>query len=230
MRLTALKPSARLLAVTTLLCAVAVPVHAQTAVAARAGTTGFGGEFAISLSEQFGLRAALAGGSVTRNTTESGVRYEGKWNFGTGMALADFHPGGGRFRLSVGLAYNDNRFEGVARGTSGTIEINGRDYAIADIGTVNGDLSFKKTTPYFGVGWGTAARSAGSGVFFSADLGVMIGADARVSLRANCSAAFTPAQCAQLQNDLRAEEDDFRSDSGLSNVYPVLSFGIGYRF
>jgi opacity protein-like surface antigen len=230
MRLPAFKPATRLLAIAALLCAAGLPAQAQTAIAARAGTTGFGGEFAVSLTEQFGLRAALAGGSVTRNTTESGVRYEGKWKFGTGMALADFHPGGGRFRLSVGLAYNDNRFEGEARGTSGTIEINGRDYAIADIGTVNGDLSFKKTTPYFGVGWGTAARSAGTGLFFSADLGVMLGADARVRLRANCSPAFSPAQCAQLDSDLRAEEDDFLSDSGLKNVYPVLSFGIGYRF
>lgn len=230
MRLTAHSPRTALLAVAAVLCAAALPAQAQTAIAARAGTTGFGGEFAISLTDQFGLRAALAGGSVTRNTTESGVRYEGQWKFGTGMALADFHPGGGRFRLSVGLAYNDNRFEGEARGTSGTIEINGRDYAISEIGRVNGELSFKKTSPYFGVGWGTAARSAGTGLFFSADLGVMLGADARVNLRANCPASFSPAQCTQLQNDLRAEEDDFRSDSSFKNVYPVLSFGIGYRF
>lgn len=230
MRTIAIVHTSALLAIGAMLGAASAPAAAQTAIAARAGTTGFGGEFAISLTDQIGLRAALAGGSITRNTTESGVRYEGKWNFGTGMALADFHPGGGRFRLSVGLAYNDNHFDGEARGTSGTIEINGRDYAIADIGRVNGELSFKKTSPYFGVGWGTAARSAGTGLFFSADLGVMLGADARVSLRANCPAAFSPAQCTQLQNDLRAEEDDFRSDSSFKNVYPVLSFGIGYRF
>lgn len=212
------------------LLAAAGGAGAQTAIAARAGTTGFGGELAVSLTDQFGLRASLAGGSVTRNITESGVRYEGRWKFGTTMALADFHPGGGRFRLSAGFAYNDNRFEGNARGSSGTVDINGRTYNIADIGSLDGTLSYKKAVPYFGVGWGTAAKSAGSGLFFSADLGVLIGADPRISLRANCSAAFTPQQCNQLQADLRAEENDFRDNVGFESVYPVLSFGLGYRF
>jgi hypothetical protein len=223
-------PRAHPLILAAALLAAAGSAGAQTAIAARAGTTGFGGELAVSLTDQFGLRAALAGGSVTRNLTESGVRYEGRWKFGTTMALADFHPGGGRFRLSAGFAYNDNRFEGNARSSAGTVDINGRPYNISDIGSLDGTLSFKKAVPYFGVGWGTAAKSAGSGLFFSADLGVMIGADPRISLRANCSGAFTPQQCAQLQADLRAEENDFRDSVGFESVYPVLSFGLGYRF
>lgn len=226
---TRMRPLAAGIAIAVAAVLSAGAAQAQTSIAARAGTTGFGGEIGFSLNDQFGLRGALHGGSVSRDVTESGVRYEGKWKFGTGMALADFHPGGGSFRLSLGVGYNDNRFEGTARGTSGTIEINGRTYDIAQIGVVNGDVSWKKTNPYFGVGWGTAAKSAGAGLHFSADLGVLF-ADPRISLRANCPASFTQAQCSQLQADLRAEEDSFRDGFGFRSVYPVLSFGIGYRF
>ncbi len=199
------------------------------AIAARAGSTGFGGDLGFSVTDAFGLRGTLYGGSVSRNLTESGVRYESQLRFGTAMALADFHPGRGRFRLSTGLAYNNNRFDLVARGTSGTIEINDRTYNISEVGTVNGRLRFNRTNPYIGLGWGTAARSAGPGLFFSADIGILF-VDPTVTLSANCSPAFSAAQCAQLQADLRAEEQEFEDETFFRRRYPVLSFGIGYRF
>ncbi len=203
---------------------------AQTAAALRAGTTGFGGDIAYALSDNLGLRGHLGTGSVSRTLTDDNVDYEGRWKFGTTMALVDFFPGGGRFRLSLGAAYNGNKFEGTARGTSGTVDINGRSYNLSDIGTLTGNVSFRKFSPYFGVGWGTAAKSAGTGLFFSADLGVILAASPRASLRANCGAAFTAAQCNQLQADLRAEENDFRDSVDTRSAYPVLSFGVGYRF
>jgi hypothetical protein len=52
----------------------------------------------------------------------------------------------------------------------------------------------------------------------------------RVRLNANCPAAFSTAQCNQLQNDLREEELQFKDSWGYHSWYPVLSFGIGYRW
>jgi hypothetical protein len=199
------------------------------AVAARGGTTGFGGDLGFSVTDHLGVRGTLTGGSITRNTTESDVHYEGKLRFRTAMALLDFFPAGGRFRLSTGIAYNGNRLDLTARGDSGTIEINDRTYNISDVGVLTGKLRFNKANPYFGVGWGNAAKSGGPGVFFSADLGILL-VDPTVTLSANCGPALTPAQCAQLQSDLRAEEQQFKDDYGYRSWYPVLSFGIGYRF
>jgi hypothetical protein len=207
-------------------------VFAQ-AIAARAGTTGFGGDFSFPVSDRFGLRANLMGGSISDATTESGVRYDSKLRFNTAMGLLDFFPGAGRFRLSAGVAYNNNRLDLRARGSSssssGTIEINDRDYNITDIGPVTGKLRFNKANPYFGVGWGNASRHLGAGLFFSADLGVMI-VNPTVRLDANCPSTFTPAQCSQLQSDLREEELQFEDSWGFRSWYPVLSFGIGYRW
>lgn len=204
--------------------------QAQWAGAVRGGTTGFGADLAYSLNPQVGLRGAWYGGSISRDVTESNVRYDGEWKFGTGLLLADFHPGGGAFRLSAGLGYNNNRMNLTASGTSGTVEVNGRTYNISDIGSLTGTLRFNRSNPYFGVGWGSAARGAhGEGLFFSADIGALF-AKPTVRLSANCSPAFTSQQCAQLNADLRAEEQSFEDSTGFRTWYPVLSFGIGYRF
>jgi hypothetical protein len=206
-------------------------VASAQAIAARAGTTGFGGDFSFPISDTFGLRANLTGGSISHATTESGVRYDSKMRFNTAMGLVDFFPAAGRFRLSAGIAYNNNRLDLNARASNstGTIEINDTDYNINDIGPVTGQLRFNKANPYFGVGWGNGSRNLGAGLFFSADLGIMI-VNPTVTLNANCPATFTPAQCTQLQNDLSSEEQQFKDNWGYHSWYPVLSFGIGYRW
>lgn len=210
--------------------ALAGVASAQWAGAIRGGSTGFGADLGYSINPQIGLRGAWHGGSVSRGVTESGVRYDGTWDFGTGLALVDFHPGRGGFRLSAGAGYNNNTLDLTARGTSGTIEINGRIYNISDVGTVRGSLRFNRTNPYFGVGWGSSSKAAhGEGLFFSADLGALF-VKPRVSLTATCNPAFPAAQCAQFQADLRAEAESFEDSTGFRSWYPVLSFGIGYRF
>jgi hypothetical protein len=215
---------------TAIAAGAAVPAAAQVSLAARGGSTGFGADLGFSLNPQVGLRGAWHGGSISNDVEESGVRYDGKWDFGTGLALMDFHPGSGAFRLTFGVGYNNNKLDLTARGTSGTVNINGRTYNIADIGTVSGNLRFNRSNPYFGIGWGSASKAThGEGLFFSADIGALF-VKPTVTLTANCAPTFTSAQCAQLQADLRAEETDFRDSSGFRNIYPVLSFGIGYRF
>ncbi len=200
-------------------------------IAARAGTTGFGADFSIPVTDRFGLRLNYTGGSVSHATTESGVRYDSKMRFETAMGLIDFFPGGGRFRLSTGIAYNNNRLELNARASSasGTIDINDTTYRVSDIGPVTGQLRFNKANPYFGVGWGNGSRNLGAGLYFSADLGILI-VNPTVHLNANCPASFTPAQCARLSTDLRSEETQFKDDWGYHSWYPVLSFGLGYRW
>lgn len=214
-----------------LLAAGCGAASAQSAAALRAGTTGLGAEFTFALTDGIGLRAGYHGGSVNHGATASDIRYEGKWKFGTGIALLDFHPGAGSFRLSLGLAYNGNRFDGRSRGDSGSVKLGGTRYDLVDLGHIDGALRFRRISPYVGIGWGrVAGRAAAKGLFFSADLGAIIGIDPRVRLRADCVPAITAAQCDALQASLRDEEESVREDLPLHNLYPVLSIGIGYRF
>lgn len=200
------------------------------AVALRGGSTGFGAEYGFGLNERYDARIAYFGGSVSRSFTDSGVHYDSRMRFNTGLFLADFHPTSGSFRISAGLAYNGNKFDLTANGNgSGTVELNGTNYSISQVGPITGKLTFNKINPYFGVGWGNAAKSNGTGIFFSADLGGML-VNGDVKLNAACPGSMSAPQCAQFQSDLQAEQQQANDSLSFRKVYPVLSFGIGYRF
>lgn len=194
----------------------------------RIGTPGIGLEIESLVTERFGIRGLLNGGSLSHDYDESGIRYDGKFRFGTGFLLADWHPYATGFRLSGGLAYNNQRFAGSARPGGGTININGTNYSAAQVGSLDGRVRFSRASPYVGVGWGLAPR-AGSRLYFSADLGVMYQRPS-ASLTGSCGPALPASVCAQLQNDIRAEEGEFREAADDLRFYPVISVGFGLRF
>lgn len=214
-------------ALAALLLIAAAPAAAQTIVA-KGGTTGVGAELAFPLADRFAVRVWANGGSLSRDLTESGIRYDARLRFGTAFALADLHPFAGGFRIAAGVAYNDNRFDFTGRGDGGTIEINGVPYSSADVGTLDGRVRFDKTSPYLGIGWGSAPRGA-AGFGAAIDLGVMF-QKTRASLTGTCGPTLPAPACSQLQNDLRAEEVQFRAAVDDFKAYPVLSLGLSYRF
>jgi hypothetical protein len=214
-------------ALAALLISAATPAAAQT-IAVKGGTTGLGAEFGWPLADRFAARLWANGGSLSRDQTESGIRYDAKLKFGTVFALADLHPFAGGFRISAGVAYNDNRFDFTGRGDGSTIEINGVPYNSADVGTLDGRVRFDKTSPYLGIGWGSAPRGA-AGFGASIDLGVMF-QKPRASLTGTCGPSLPAPTCTQLQNDLRAEEAQFRDAVDDFKAYPVVSVGLSYRF
>lgn len=199
-----------------------------TGAGLRIGTPGVGLEVEGLVTERFGIRGLVNGGSVSYDYDESGIRYDGKFRFGTGFVLADWHPYATGFRLSGGLAYNNQRFEGTARPGGGTVNINGTNYSAAQVGQLDGRVNFSKASPYLGVGWGLAPR-AGSRIYFSADLGVMYQRPS-ATLTGTCGAALPASVCAQLQSDIRAEEAEFREAADDLRFYPVISVGFGVRF
>lgn len=193
----------------------------------RIGTPGIGLEVESQLTERFGIRL-INGGSVSYGYDESGIRYDDRFRFSTGFLLADWHPYATGFRLSGGLAYNNQRFAGTARPNGGTININGTNYSAVQVGQLDGRVNFSKASPYLGVGWGLTPR-AGSRLYFSADLGVMYQRPS-ASLTGTCGAALPASVCAQLQGDIRAEETEFREAADDLRFYPVISVGFGLRF
>ena len=191
----------------------------------RLDTPGIGLELEPLVTERFGIRGLVTGGSVLNDWDESGTRYDGKSGFGTGFLLADWHPYATGFRLSGGLAYSNQRFAGAARHGAGTINGSRTPYSSARVGSLDGSLTFSRASPYLGVGWGLTPR-AGSRLYFSADLGVMYQRPS-VMLMSNCGPAMPASLCAQ---DIRAEEAEFRDAEDHQRLYPVISVGFGLRF
>jgi hypothetical protein len=190
----------------------------------RLDTPGIGLELEPLVTDRFGIRGLVTGGSVLHEWDESGTRYDGKSPFGTGFLLADWHPYATGFRLSGGLAYYNQRLAGAARLGAGTIN-GGTPYSSAQVGSLDGRLTFSRASPYLGVGWGLTPRT-GSRLYFSADLGVMYQRPS-VMLMSNCGPTMPASLCA---HDIRHEEAEFRDAEDHARLYPVISVGFGLRF
>ena len=185
----------------------------------KAGTLGFGVEGTFGLSENLNLRTGINDYSYSQDETEGGIRYDGKLELSTIALLLDWHPFAGTFRLSAGLMNNKNALRLSATPTANQT-IGGTSYTPADIGTLSGDVTFKSTAPYAGIGWGNAARRGRFGGVF--EIGAMFQGKPKVSLRASGGLVS--------QADLNAEAQEAQTDLDDFKIYPVISLGLSYRF
>jgi hypothetical protein len=211
----------------SLLALAATSAYGQ-AVAVKAGTDGIGLEFELGVSDHFGARLQLDGGSFSHHLNRTSVDYDARLKFSNALALVDWHPLGGAWRLSTGLVYNNNKFDLAGTATGGSFTINGNTYPAASVGSLQGTLDFTKLNPYLGLGWGISPR--GHGLFGSVDLGVQYQPN-HVSLSATCGAAIlgTPA-CTQLASDVAAEQATLQNETHNLRYWPVLQVGLGWRF
>jgi len=163
----------------------------------------------------FGLRSGLDARSLVKPWSDAG----GTGLAYSGLVLADWRPLAGGFRVTGGFAYNNpglDAFNSVTRSGAGI----GIDVPAAGTSSVRSLTA--RSNPYLGLGWGFAP-TARSGLYFSADVGVMY----QRSGGGSCSIALPPTLCAQLQNDQRPDDDARQGDARLA---PVLNLGIGLRF
>jgi hypothetical protein len=187
----------------------------------KPSTPGIGLEISSSALEMFGPRIWSA---VLRDDAEEAViRYEAAPRVGTGLLLADWHLGGTGFRVSGGLAYNQQRADAFGR-TGGLIGIGGRDPTTM-LGTFDGRMRYAKPSPYLGLGWGIAP-SRKSGLYFSADVGLLYQRPNAVPL-SGCPALSSA--CGMLSADGR-DESEIRSVVEDFRFFPVVTFGVGLRF
>lgn len=205
----------------------ASPSLADTSLGLRAGTLGGGIEVAHAFTETLGFRISANGLKYDTSDTHDDVEYDAKLKLATGQLLFDWFPFSNNFRFSLGGLYNANKLTLDGKPSGGTYTINGNTYNASDVGSLNGKVDFKKFAPYVGLGYG---RPVGKGLVFTADLGVMFQGSPNSTLTATCGATATPPQCAQLQNDVAAQEAELDDDVEKYKFYPVLSIGLAYVF
>jgi hypothetical protein len=217
-----------------LLCAPAAALSAQTrtiahhsadaSIGVRFGTLGVGGEVAKLVTSHLGLRVGANFLNYSTSRTESDISFDAKLKMKGMSALVDLFPGSrGSFHLTGGIMTNPVEITatGVPSGT-GTYEINGTTYTAAQVGTLTGSGKWPKTSPYAGFGFGTPAASKG-GLKFVFDLGAVI-SKPTITLSAS-------NQDPTLQANVAAQQAKTQKDvEKYAKVYPVLSFGLVYRF
>ena len=207
-------------------------VHAQVklAVTADIGTTGAGLHVVVPMETYLNGRF--------------GMNYF-KHDFDKRSGLVDYHLDGklqtfdllfdwylrpqSTFRLTGGIMYNSTRFNATGKpGVGGSFTFNGNTYATTDIGTLEGDVSFRRAAPYLGIGWGNAL-SPNKRWNFSADLGAFYQGKATVNLIPRGCATST-AVCGKLAQDVAVEELRLTEEASDYKVYPVLRASVSYRF
>lgn len=204
--------------------------QAQVALTASAGTTGLGLHLSTPIQQNLNARFGVNGFNHSFSGNTSDVDYDFKLKVNTFDALLDFYPGASDFRLTAGLAYNNNKVD--AHGVSnnqGTYTINGQTYNAANLGSLDGKVEFRKIAPYLGIGYGNAL-AVQKGWSFSTDLGVYFQGSPSTSLRnSNCTLP-TAAQCTLLATNVDAENARLTDKVKDYKYYPVLRVGVSYRF
>ncbi len=198
----------------------ATDAPSRFALGVKAGTLGAGFEGTFGISERFNVRAGINNYSRKFEDTESDIRYDATLDLKNAGVFLDWHPFAGTFRLSAGLINNRNGIHLSATPTANQ-QIGSTTYTPAQIGTLTGDVTFKKNAPYLGIGWGNAVNK-GSPFGFNFELGVAKQGSPKVKLTSSNSTVS--------QSDLDSEARSAETDLGDFKSYPVISLGLSYRF
>ena len=209
--------------------AIAVTGSASAAgIGVRAGTTGVGADIGWNLAPTLSARIGyswLDNYTVDVDTTD--VNYSGKLKISSVSGLLDWSPLG-PFRITAGIVGANNKVDVTGVPTGGTFTINGITYAASDVGSLTGTVKpGKKTAPYLGIGYGNVA---GAGVNFYFDIGVIFQGSPKSTLTATCGPAVPAGQCAQLQNDVAAEQQSLNDKMSKYKYFPVANIGITIGF
>ncbi len=203
------------------------------AVALRLGTTGIGLDYDFALGEHFSARVGYSGFQYDHSVDTSDVDYSGKFKLSMANAVLDWYVFNGGFRLSAGMVGNGTKLDVTGKpNANGSYTINNNVYSSGDVASLNGQLKFgNSVSPYVGLGWGKSVGTQ-QHLHFLVDLGAIYGGTPNVTLTAECGSGAPPgsALCTQLQSDVLAEKTKLQDDVTLVKWYPVLDFGLAYRF
>ncbi len=193
-------------------------------LAAKVGTLGVSAEASIPVVPS-SLNLRITGNYLDWSHDEvvDDIDFDLEVDFSSLGLLADWHPFKNGFRLSGGVLTGDNTI-GLDAVLDDEITIGDTKYSPEALGTLSGDLDFDDVSPYLGLGFGNAASGEGRWSF-AFDAGILF-QNYDVSLSATGPATRLPGFAA----DLAAEEQEIEDDLDNYEIYPVLSFGMGYRF
>ena len=192
---------------------------------AGVGTLGINVGYKYGVSESLGIRVGANTFRYGDKLKDGAIEYKGDLKLNSVEVLADWHPFRNGFALSGGFLVNDNRFEGSAGpDASGTLTINGEEYAGANArADVKGRLG-QGVTPYVGLGF-TLNPAAVKGLRFNAGLGVVFQQpDAKLRL------SGVVDDTGRLEADRATAEKSLQKDLNDLRNYPVVKIGASYAF
>ena len=203
---------------------ISVNSYAGTAVGVGGSTLGYQVTLSQSLSENINLKLAYHTASQSFDGETDGVNYDYDFDFESTGILIDWHVFGGGFRLTTGALINDNEIYAQSDISGLTIEVGDTIFTSAEVGRLEGDISFDSYAPYLGLGWG---RSISDGFSFVFDLGMVFQGEPTVNLQ---TVGGTLSNNPLLLDEVEREEQELQEDANDFDIYPVVSLGLFYNF
>ena len=208
-----------------------MPVMASVAV--RVSTLGIGPEASVLVAPNIALRAGYNGYNYSRSVNSQGISYDGKLKLSSVPLLADIYPSKqGSFHLTAGVLFNSSSVTATGKPSSGstqTYTLNGTTFNASDVGSLDGRVTFSKTSPYLGIGFGKPA--GGSMLQFLFDVGVVFQGKPHLTLSRSGGVAITdPTLSSMIDTAIAAQRDKSQSHVNKLQYYPVVSVGLAYHF
>jgi len=204
---------------------------ASSSFGIKAGTLGVGPELEHSFNKSLGARIGFNYFSLTKSASEGNIDYNLKAKLRNFAALFDWHPFKGTFRISAGVLYNKNEFEGNGKSSgplsSQTFKIGNKTYSINDIKSVHGKIEYRNFNPYLSLGWDTSAGKT-NGLGFTFELGAVYQGKSKVTLTAAGNSTTINSQI--FKDNLSLETNNVKRNANKLKVWPVISLGLVYRF
>ena len=133
------------------------------------------------------------------STSSGSLNYDGKLKLSSLDALLDWHLFGGATHLTAGIMSNKNKFNLTGTpAANGSYTINGQTFTAAQVGTLNGDVSFNRPHPTW-VSAGTA-KPKNKGLSFKSDIGVMFQGSPKATL------SYTGTQSSAVSSQMAVEQ------------------------
>jgi hypothetical protein len=219
--------------------AQSVPVGIQFSTS----TLGLGGEVGVGIVPRVNVRGGFHLFNYGHTFHNSGIAYDGTLFLRSASANVDLYLIG-PFHISPGvLLYNGLRESAVAAVAGGsTVTLGGITYQSSTASPLNGKLevTVRRAAPEIMFGFGNFAPRNGKHFTINSDFGVVFQGSPNSTLSLKGLACLPPNSTGPTCVDAavnpivvantRAQQDKLNSDLAVYKYYPVLSFGIGYRF
>lgn len=186
-------------------------------------TLGLGGDVGVRFNDYIGLRIAGNAYLTSFDTTYDGIDYEIDFTLASVGPMLDVYPFGSVLRFTAGFRYNMNGVD-VSATPAGSYVIGGTTYTAADVGKMNGEVSFNRFSPYVGLGLELSMFDD----FFALGLdgGVLFQGSPSVSLSTTGALSGNSA----FQADLKEEEEEIEDELSFLAYYPVIRLYATFRF
>ncbi|GAA6173580.1 hypothetical protein NBRC116592_32500 [Colwellia sp. KU-HH00111] len=228
----------------TCLSATAVADN-ELGLSLKGSTLGAGIELDYRINNRFNVRLQANGYNYDDDFEEDDISYVGELELSTQGLLLDWRPFAGNFRVTGGIYSNANQLTGTATDAGEqSYDIGNVEYFSNPDNPLRVDANVdlgKSSAGYLGLGWGNAMPS---GWMFSVEVGVLLAGEPQVQIDASGSAqvyangsyqVFDVSDTSnplvqELNENIRAEEQNLADDISGFKAYPVIALGVGYRF